>query len=165
VLLNGRDASVSLVPVGYEFPSTTGDVYDDNWLIIRGEITTTEHSWTFDEPCLLVREAQSIVAWFDSAIDGTLAAREVPPEEWDDFGELLWFTEPLIAFSLARRIVPALRIRVHLSAEASPPGQHRDMFEYFVEIETTQERLRQARAQWADELAAFPARTAPDAPA
>lgn len=40
VLLSGRGSSVDLRPLQYQFPAMLGEQFDDNWLVIGGEIAT-----------------------------------------------------------------------------------------------------------------------------
>ncbi|MEE1820826.1 hypothetical protein PUR61_01200 [Streptomyces sp. BE20] len=71
------------------------------------------------------------------------------------------FIEPVLAFSLAGRTDGAVRVRVHLSLEASPPSRpdtEGDLAPYEVEIELTEAELLRAADEWDRELLAFPAR-------
>lgn len=54
---------VSLRPAGYELGFVDGDTWDNNWLIIEGEIATAQERWSFREPCLQVSEAEEIAEW------------------------------------------------------------------------------------------------------
>ena len=48
---------VVLRPVGYQFESVVGDDWDDNWLIIAGDVASGEAEWSFRDPSLVIDEA------------------------------------------------------------------------------------------------------------
>ncbi|MET0590765.1 MAG: hypothetical protein ABWZ77_06275, partial [Naasia sp.] len=61
---------IDLSPVRFEFPETTGDEYDDNWLVIRGEVLRGGAAWAAEDPALLVSEAQELVRWLTAISTG-----------------------------------------------------------------------------------------------
>ncbi|MGW2116965.1 WapI family immunity protein [Streptomyces zhihengii] len=160
MILAGGDHRFALTPVRYQFPEAEGCPYDDNWLVVRGEVTTPGGSWTFVDPALLVGEAHRVTAWLRGAAAGTVAVTEPDHDGvWPD----TWFTEPVLAFSLAARGDDAtLAVRVHLSLEALPPwrtGDDRpDIYQYWVHVLVGTDELRAAADAWAEALAAFPTR-------
>ncbi|WP_461063234.1 WapI family immunity protein, partial [Streptomyces pseudoechinosporeus] len=44
MLLGDQASSVELCPLRYQFSAVRGDPYDDNWLVIGGEVMTPEGS-------------------------------------------------------------------------------------------------------------------------
>jgi len=125
----------------------SGDQYDNNWLVIGGEVTTPEGSWSFTDPCLLTDEARQISTWLRAVGGATL------PDTQSD----LYFLEPVLSFSHSGSGF----VRVHLSHEAAPPhggdGDER-LDEYVIEIKATAAGLRHAADAWDRCLAPFPSR-------
>ncbi|TXS48268.1 hypothetical protein [Streptomyces sp. t39] len=159
MILNGGENRVELSPLRYEFPGVVGNRYEDNWLVIGADVTTPEGSWTFTDASLLVDEAHQVTAWLRGAADGSVAVTG-PDDGW--MSPDTWFTEPVLAFSLAERTHDTLLVRVHLSLEALPPwhqGDDRpDIYQYGVDVRVRPGDLRAAAEAWADALDAFPAR-------
>jgi hypothetical protein len=161
VLLNDLTSSVDLRPVRYQFATVQGDSYDDNWLIIDGTVVTPEGSWSFTDPCLLTGEAREVAAWLRAVAAGTVTVTE--PDTEGELSPDTWFTEPVIAFSLADRSEGGTAvIRVHLSLEAAPPWQQgdagADIYQYAVEVRMDPAALLHAADQWDLALASFPPR-------
>lgn len=159
VLLTSNECSVELLPLGYQFSVTSGDSYDDNWLIIGGRVRTPDGSWSFREPVLLTDEGLRLSRWLRAAVAGRIAVAQ--PDTEGGLSPSLTFIEPVLAFSLAGRSAGAVVVRVHLSLEASPPWRpdiEGDMVPYEVEIDLTEVELLRAADEWDRELLAFPAR-------
>jgi hypothetical protein len=160
VHLNDHASSVELRPLRYQFATTRGNRYDDNWLVIGGKVATDEGSWAFADPCLLTHEAQEVAAWLRAAARGTLAVTR--PEATGYVSPDTWFNEPVLAFSLAQRSEAGALVRVHLSMEAAPPwrqGDDRaDIYQYSVALQVDSAALLDAADQWDLALASFPTR-------
>ncbi|MGW2540540.1 WapI family immunity protein [Kitasatospora sp. NPDC001574] len=159
MLLTSDERSVGLRPVGYQFSATSGDSYDDNWLIIGGRVTAPDGRWSFSDPVLLTDEGRRLSRWLRAAAGGRVAVAR--PDRVGGWSPSLTFIEPVLAFSLAGRTDGAVRVRVHLSLEASPPWRpdtEGDLAPYEVEIELTEAELLRAADEWDRELLAFPAR-------
>ncbi|MBB1243527.1 hypothetical protein GL263_08125 [Streptomyces durbertensis] len=135
----GDDARrLALRPVRYEFARARGDAYDDNWLVVRGEVSTPRGCWSFEEPCLLVDEARSLAAWL---------RRD---------GGRLEFTEPLLEWEREE----AGRLRVVFAHEAAPawcPTESRSEG-WAVEFAVAAEELRAAADEWERLLVPLPPR-------
>lgn len=101
MFLNDLVSSVGLRPVGYQFATAQGDWHDDNWLVIDGAVMSPEGSWVFADPCLLTDEAQQVAAWLRAVAAGTVVVSE--PDSGGELSPDTWFTEPVVAFSLAGR--------------------------------------------------------------
>ncbi|WP_439099018.1 WapI family immunity protein [Cryobacterium aureum] len=71
----GTRESVTLEPARYEFPNPAGDKWDDNWLIISGDVSARDTEWQFTVPCLTTFEANQISAWLRSVADGSRKRR------------------------------------------------------------------------------------------
>ncbi|MFC9268216.1 hypothetical protein ACFTXJ_10675 [Streptomyces zhihengii] len=159
MILDDGESRVELSPVRYEFPGVVGNRYDDNWLVIGATVTTAEGSWSFTDAALLVDEAHQVTAWLRGAADGTVAVTG-PDDGW--MSPDTWFTEPVLAFSLAERDGDTVLVRVHLSLEALPPwrtGDDRpDIYQYWVQVQVATDDLRAAADAWAEALDAFPTR-------
>ncbi|MEV0097325.1 hypothetical protein [Streptomyces sp. NPDC050738] len=160
MLLGADDECVEFRPLRYQFAAVRGQVFDDNWLVIGGAVTTPEGSWSFADPCLLTDEARQVSAWLRGVAAGTVTVTEPDSEGY------LWpdtvFVEPVLAFSLTDRSDDAARIRVHLSMEAAPPWQRGesavDVYQYVVELRLSMAALLEAAEQWDLALVSFPSR-------
>ncbi|WP_443046355.1 WapI family immunity protein [Streptomyces sp. NBC_00335] len=107
-------------PLSYQFPHAGTNPFDGNWLVISGAVTTSEGSWAFADPCLLTGEAREISAWLRAAAAGRVAVTGLDAE-----GELspdLWFTEPVLAFSLADRTEGSVLLRSTSPWKRHPHG-------------------------------------------
>ncbi|MEU8914689.1 WapI family immunity protein [Streptomyces nigrescens] len=158
--LTDRAGGIGLRPLRYQFPAAGGDPWDDNWLVIVGDVTTPAGSWSFTDPCLLADEARELSAWLRAVADGRRPDAKPAPE-----GHLapdLSFLEPVLAFSQVRWHDGTGVLRVHLSLEAAPPRQDGDDEDldspYVIEIETHRAELMQAAEEWDRHLARFPVR-------
>jgi hypothetical protein len=159
VLLSGSGGSVDLRPLRYQFAETHGERFDDNWLVIGGEIATASGAWSFSDPALLTDECAQVSAWLRAVAAGT-----VPATARDAEGLLvpdLSFLEPVVAFSVAEYRDDAWALRVHLSLEAAPPWRRDaggDLYQYVVGVHVDEKALVSAADQWDAELAQFPPR-------
>ncbi|MFG2139995.1 hypothetical protein [Streptomyces sp. NPDC048650] len=160
MLLTDRAGGIDLRPLRYQFPVVSGDRWDDNWLVMGADVTTSAGSWCFTDPCLLVDEVYEVSAWLRAVADGRRpdaaqdpAGRPVPD---------LSFLEPDLAFSQVRWHDGTGVLRVHLSLEAVPPWRQDDegggLHQYAVEIETDRAALIRAAEEWDRRLALFPLR-------
>ncbi|WP_427924888.1 WapI family immunity protein [Streptomyces sp. cg40] len=158
--LSDHATSVELRPLRHQFATARGNRYDDNWLVIGAKVTTAEGSWAFADPALLNSEAHEVTAWLRGAATGTVDV--TLPDATGYLDPDTWFTEPVLAFSLAERGGAGALVRVHLSLEATPPwleGDARpDIYQYSLEIRVDTAALLHAADEWEHALASFPAR-------
>ena len=152
----GTRASVTLEPVRYEFATPAGDEWDDNWLVISGDVSAPDAAWQFAVPCLTTFEAKRISAWLRSVANGDIAvsvignAGVVPSLE---------FTEPNLAFSVGSYQGVSISVRVHFALECMPVGQSSDELDQFwVGIAVTAADLDSSADEWDEALSAFPDR-------
>ena len=164
-LASSTGALVDLRPTGYQFgeacrtetesaDSTTepADDWDDNWLVIRGEVTTAEgRSWGFTDPCMTTWEAEDLWAWLEAV------SRDATDRD------SVVFTEPNLGFFLDSRHGDCVRIRVRFSYESLPGWLPRyiagwQTAEYFVTLEVATTDLAEAARDWDRERQAFPGR-------
>jgi len=167
VKLGTHGASVSLLPVGYQYPHLTGggaQDWDANWLIIAGDVRTDGgRTWSFTDPCMTTWDAARLGEWLREVLSGAV---EPVPADRPGTDQLLVFTEPTVALSVASRRSAGIVLRVHLSLEAGPPvpGGHdeqdnaADIFDYFVPVAMSVADLAAAVSTWEHDLASFPAR-------
>lgn len=160
MLLSDHAVSVELRPLRYQYPEAGGGSYDDNWLIVGGEVTTPEGSWSFADPCLLTDEARQVSAWMRAVATGEVAV--TGPDAEGRLSPDTWFVEPVLAFGLADRSDSGAVIRVHLSLEAAPPWQRGEgragICQHVVEVRVDAATLLHAADQWDLALASFPTR-------
>ncbi|WP_448315253.1 WapI family immunity protein [Streptomyces sp. CO7] len=165
MLLEDSATRVELRPVGHQFAVAVGDPWDDNWLNVDGRVTTPEGDFSFRDPCLTTGEAGEIAGWLRRVAAGVVPVTG-PGEEGEPWPDL-WFTEPLLGFGLAGRNGDGtLTVRVHLSAEATPPWRRDeytgevlgDIYGYALDLRTDAAALLRAADAWERALTAFPSR-------
>jgi hypothetical protein len=119
MMLNSVDGAFAEIRlVDYEFPNATDDL-DANWLVVNGRIGMADaHSWTFQLPCLTTHEGRTLATWLRDVPAGRVNATK---DELDSYAELVWFTEPNLAFSLKALTATEATIRVHFGLESIPP--------------------------------------------
>lgn len=135
---------------------------EERWLLLRGTVTMNDsRSWSFEDPCINVREARQLSEWLRKIVakrvkpsavvlpDGLLAV-------YSPHG--LSFTEPNLAFSLEEYKAHRIRLRVHFSIELCPPWLNRfaqPNFDFFIVLQVEDKQLLLAAAQWEAELVQF----------
>lgn len=152
----GTRAFVTLEPVRYEFANPAGDEWDDNWLVISGDVSAPDAAWRFTVPCLTTFEAKQISAWLRSVASG-----DIPVSIIGDAGVVpsLEFTEPNLAFSVDRYQDASTLVRVHFALESKPVGQRSDdQDEFWVEVAVTAADLDSAADEWDEALSVLPDR-------
>ncbi len=162
--LGTQGGTVSLLPVGYQYPALAArgeHDWDANWLVIGGEVRTDGgHTWSFTEPCMTTWEAARLAEWLREVASGGVEPVAVDGPADDD--RVLAFTEPTLAFGLVSRRGEDVALRVHLSLDPQAPAADDDnptgLTEYVVPITVSLADLTTAARIWADELASFPAR-------
>ncbi|PRY68340.1 hypothetical protein B0I08_10442 [Glaciihabitans tibetensis] len=153
---------ITLRPVGYEFESATGDAWDDNWLVIAGEVISGETQWSFSHPSLVVDEAIEIAEWLERV--ARRLERPTDEERSEGVDPTLAFTEPNLAFSVRSYGEDTVVVRVHLSQEArpaelpAPTSAHIAGDAFWIEMRIKLTDAASAAAQWRTELALFPRR-------
>ena len=154
--LGGYESSVTLEPVRYEFANPPGDEWDDNWLVIKGDVSEPDAQWQFAVPCLTTFEAKRLSAWLRGVANG-----DIPVSVIGDAGVVpsLEFTEPNLAFSVGSYQGGSMSVRVHFALESKPVGQSSDERDHFwVEISVTAADLDSSAHEWDKALSVFPDR-------
>ncbi len=160
--LNGIDGtSISLSPVGYEFPdadtSTIGEV---DWLVIDGQIVSDTERWSFRTTSLSALDAVSLAEWLRRAAQGSVPVSEPDEHGWVEPG--LMFVEPALGFSVQSHSNSSVTIRVHLGYEAAPPSIVDDdrlaPYVCSVSVPVTTKDLPSAANTWTTEIQPFPHR-------
>ena len=154
--LGGYGSSVTLEPIRYEFAKPAGDAWDDNWLVIKGDVSALDAEWQFAIPCLTTFEAKRISAWLRGVANG-----DIPVSVIGDAGVVpsLEFTEPNLAFSVGSYQGGSMLVRVHFALESKSVGQGGDDHDQFwVEISVTAAELDSSAEEWEKALSVFPDR-------
>jgi hypothetical protein len=154
--LRGHESSVTFELVRYEFANPAGDEWDDNWLVISGDVSAADTKWHFAVPCLTTFEAKQISIWLRSVADGG-----IPVSVIGDAGVVasLEFTEPNLAFSVGSYQDGSISVRVHFALESRPVGQSRDdRDQFWVDISVTAADLDSSADEWDKALSVFPVR-------
>jgi hypothetical protein len=162
-LLSSDNVSIELSIARYQFPDLQGHGdrdWDANWLQISGAVVLADgKTWSFEDPSLTTWEAAKLGQWLREVADGSLKPLPFGTGEAD---ELLWFTEPNLAFGLEERIADQVLLRVHFSLEALPPwlsgAEQPDIFDFFVVLDVPAAQVDIAAADWAVALGRFPQR-------
>ena len=155
-----------LSPDGYQYPNLRRDkwnAWDENWLLIAGEVSSEGRHWSFRDPALTASEAMALVPWLHHVAEGTVPVSEPDTDGW--VSPDLVFVEPNIAFSVAGRNGNFVLLRVHFSLESAPPefdpDERAEIWRFFVELSIDPNELVEAAAQWEHELEPFPVRESP----
>lgn len=107
-LTNSSGSSVELTIVDYQFPKSTNDKYDANWLQIHIEATHTGRSWSATTPCLLTGEVEVLALWLEKVKSGQLTRQH------------LSFIEPVLVFSLVESKDGAKAVRLYFELDSRP---------------------------------------------
>ena len=156
------EARVCLHPVKYEFELATGDDWDDNWLVIAGEVVSGGQSWSFRHTSLVVDEAMEIADWLERVASGLEAPTQL--RENGGIDPSLTFTEPNLAFSVQSYGEGTVVVRVHFALEALPLDRRGPAADpiaedtFWVEIVITRKDAVSAAAALRAELAVLPRR-------
>ena len=161
-LLSADGASITVTLVGYQFPydgpPTGGEDTDANWLMVNVAVRRADgQTHQVTDPCLLTDEAKELGDWLRAIPLGRVEPTN-RPKEWN--GGLLYFIEPNIAFSLSQWDADHATIRVHLSAECTPPWAkpRSRMYKNFLTLHIPNRALTLAANQWDRERAKYPMR-------
>lgn len=163
------ETAFTLAPVRYEFAEATGDEWDDNWLVVRGAVMAPAGTSQFEDPSLLVTEAQALQDWLVGVSRGVEKAMHsavlpLPSLSWNQSTPpvlpTLTFVEPNIAFGVVAYAGDTVTIRVFLDAEARPPGglgaSEDEPAAFDIRVRLT--ALAEAASAWGEEISEFPER-------
>jgi hypothetical protein len=127
----------------YEHPDVTEDLWDSNWLVVDGKVTTDDRTWRFVESCVTTFELEQLAEWLDSLGSEPSA---------------LAFAEPTLAFSYAPWPRPTLHIR--FAGASAPPWLAPEERETgtTLEFETSIDHARQLADVLRDALTDYPTR-------
>jgi hypothetical protein len=154
-----KDTWLDLRVSGYQYQQVTNDL-DAQWLMIKGKGSVSGHTWSFTDPSLMIDEAQALTRWLHAAAAGHVQPRQLPARPDQEWAPDLWFTEPVLAFSLGSG-PSGLLLRVSTSLEAAPPWAGRDErapWGYPIDLQLTAADLEQAASDWANDLSTLPPR-------
>jgi hypothetical protein len=161
-------ASVDLDILGYEFPAAVeverGWDWDANWLVIRGQVTTADRSWSFTSPCLTTVEAAAIGRWLRQVARGEVDPATDPGLGGRDAG---YFVEPNLAVRLGAANENEVTLLWSFEQESAPPEatddqRYREGFP--VELTLARQALAPAAEEWDQATSRYPVRgTAPGA--
>ncbi|WP_165063185.1 WapI family immunity protein [Marisediminicola senii] len=163
------ESAFTLAPVRYEFAEATGDEWDDNWLVVRGAVITPAATSEFEDPSLLVTEAQALQDWLVGVSRGAErpmapAVLPLPSLPWSQSTPpvlpTLTFVEPNIAFGVVAYAGDSVTVRVFLDAEARPPGglgaPEDEAAALDIRVRLT--ALADAASDWGRDISEFPER-------
>ena len=151
MILRGRDLSeFELKAAGYQFPSLSGDEFDDNWLMVEIRAAPAdERPWRSTDPSLLTWEVKRLSNWLVALASGQAV------EEGEDF------IEPNVRFEVVERAEDTITIRVYFELESRPPWFFADaagMDDLWIDLRVDADDLRTAAEDLRRDLAKFPPR-------
>jgi hypothetical protein len=151
VILRSRDLSeFELKVAGYQFAGFSGDMFDDNWLIVEGRVMPAdERTWEFRDPALLTWEVEGLCNWLEALASGQAV------EEGEDF------LEPNLRFEVAERDEDTITIRVYFELESRPSWFFADaagMDDLWIDLRVDSDDLRAAAEDLRRNLTRFPPR-------
>jgi hypothetical protein len=154
VELIGLDGgSFRLVPIAYEFPDTATA---PDWLLVLGEVSGHEGSWSFSSAAMTTEEARRVGVWLHSVAERTVLA--TGPEDEPTFT----FMEPNLAFSVASYRAEAVQLRAYFSHGCAAPWLDIDdqlnTYSRFIEFLMPAAEVEVAAKAWLAEIEAFPVR-------
>ena len=153
MILRGRDLSTfELRVAGYQFSGFVGDMFDDNWLVVKTRAAPAdERPWESVDPSLLTWEVERLANWLEA-----LALGQAVQESED-------FVEPNLRFEVIERCEDAFTIWVYFELESRPPWFFADaagMNDLWIDLRVDSENLRAAAEVLRRDLARFPPRGA-----
>jgi len=151
VILRGRDLSeFELQVAGYQFPGFSGDMFDDNWLMVEGRVAPAdERAWEFRDPSLLTWEVERLSNWLEAL------ASDKAVDDGEDF------IEPNLRFEVVESSEGTITLRVYFELESRPPWFFADaagMNDLWIDLRVDNDDLRAAAEGLQRDLARFPAR-------
>ena len=151
MILRSRDLSaLELKVAGYQFPGFSGDVFDNNWLVVEGRVAPAdERAWEFRDPALLTWEVERLSDWLEALASGQAVEKE------EDF------IEPNVRLEVAQRDEDTITIRVYFELESRPPWFFADgagMDDLCIDLRVDNDDLHAAAKDLRRDLTRFPPR-------
>jgi hypothetical protein len=138
-----------LTILGYQFPYSSKEKHDANWLVIRTEAAIAGRAWSTTDPSLLTWEVEELIGWLEN-----LSRKEAATK-------LLDFLEPNISFELLDTIPSAVKLKISLQLESQAPWRESIGASEHSEgpqIDCTGQELLAWAADLRDQLRKFPKR-------
>jgi len=143
-LVTTSGLSFSLHVTGYQFPNSTKDEYDSNWINVTIILVGFSEPWTSNDPSLLTWELKSLADWLGAILSGSMMENEIR------------FMEPNLAFQLIQRGSEKF-IRTSLDLESKPEWYLGDGAFSF-DLEVNDEQILNAIESLHSQLERFPGR-------
>lgn len=155
MVLKGADGDqLTLSVYGYQFPST-GDEYDDNWLLVDHTASRGGRAWRSIGAILLTWEVAGLADWFDAlAVKG--------PSELE-----FSFLEPNLRFACVWVSPNHAILRIFFELESRPNWARDDQIpeeEFWLDVPVRADDLKTAAAALREVLTRFPYRGAGERP-
>ena len=137
--------SFSLFATDYQFPNSTEDEYDSNWIYVTVNVAGFDQPWTSNDPSLMTWELKSLANWLTSILPVANGENEIR------------FIEPNLRFQLVGRENDRLIIRTSLALESKPAWWEEDgAFSFDMEID--EQQIKHAVESLRFQLEKFPRR-------
>ena len=137
---------VHLAIRGYERAFTYAGDYDANWLYVFLRVSSDQHKWQVEHPCLLTWELAALSNWVGAWSRNEPLARNP-----------INFIEPNLCFERRAQADSGSVLRIGFDLECRPPGAV-DGVDYYVDCPVTPDTLRQLAQDLRQLQEAFPVR-------
>src|SRR5262245_15497429 len=146
--LQGENGNAfELAVLRYEHPDFTEDLWDANWLVVKGSVSAPQGTWQFLDPCATTFELAGLANWLEK-----IAAKGFEPSQFV-------FAEPNLVFTCDSEPEPSVNVRF---THESAPGWMWDVEERIAGLSlafpVSTESAREAAAQLRAILDEFPIR-------
>jgi len=148
--LRGRDGSMELTLVGYQFPHLATVEWDSNWLNVRVRVQHPRGTWTAQDPCMLTYDVPALADWLEAVAAGH--------EDDAEHG----FLEPNLLFRVVTDASGNRFVRVFFELELRPtraPFDGAPMEDLFLDFPAERMQLAAAAKSLRDQAARYPRRT------
>jgi len=129
----------------YEFPKTSNDEHDDNWLLIYLNVKSKMGNWQTIDPSLVIWEVEELIDWFR-----TLLQNKQPK-----FANLS-FIEPNLSVELLENAETS-KFRIKFDLESKPQSA-KENEKYYVDCVADKQELKRIVEELEKELEKYPKR-------
>ncbi|MGX6600926.1 WapI family immunity protein [Micromonosporaceae bacterium Da 78-11] len=141
-LIDADGYGVHLRVTGYQFPDAEDPGLRYSWHMVQGSAVRPAASWSFRHPALTCADSQYLGDWLRAAAHRLPAA-----------AHRLTFTEPNLTFAVAEHSPGLVTLDIGLGQEFASPADG----PCTVRVTLTDAQVAHAAAEWADEIAPYPA--------
>lgn len=108
-LVSPNGSSFGLTILGYQYPQTTDQYYDSNWLVIQVDVVHPRGAWSVKEHCLLTFEISRLAQWLEEVQADTNSS------------SVCGFTEPHLLLEIEKSDKGTRILRIYFELQLRPP--------------------------------------------